>query len=161
MYPLVMISINLSETTQKKSALEIRDKIQSETKSKNFFSDKIFFLIKILGFCHGLNLSWTEFCLRLHTAVVFRMQSFNFCNVIVLPDSIQFCIIVCDLFIVATILWSHWHSRYQIQWQIPGGGGRCQSAPSNGTQFFHFHIRFCQKVPAWEVDTPPPPTGNP
>ena len=46
-YCLVMISIDLSETTQK-SALEIRDnirdKIQSETKFKTiFFSDKIVF----------------------------------------------------------------------------------------------------------------------
>ena len=29
--------------TTRKSALEIRDKIQSETKSKNFFSDNNFF----------------------------------------------------------------------------------------------------------------------
>ena len=28
-------------------------------------------------FCLRLNLSQTEFCLGLHTAVVFRMQSFN------------------------------------------------------------------------------------
>ena len=47
-YRFVMISIDLSETTQK-SALEIQDKIQSETKSKNFFSDIIFFPIKIFS----------------------------------------------------------------------------------------------------------------
>ena len=44
-YHLVMISTDLSETAQK-SALEIRDKIQSETKSKNFFFQQIFFLMK-------------------------------------------------------------------------------------------------------------------
>ena len=72
-----MISIDMSETTQK-SALEIqdksslrqnavRDKIQSEKISKNFFPTT-FFLINFFA---------TEFCLGLHTAVVFRMQSFN------------------------------------------------------------------------------------
>ena len=40
-YCLVIINIDLSETTQK-SALEIQDKMQSETKSKNFFLTKIF-----------------------------------------------------------------------------------------------------------------------
>ena len=40
-YRLVMISIDLSETIQK-SALKIRDKIQSETKSKNFFQQNFF-----------------------------------------------------------------------------------------------------------------------
>ena len=35
---------------------------------------------------------------------------------------------------------------------------------SKGIRFFHFCIRFCQKVPASEVGDlvpPPPPTGNP
>ena len=46
-YRLLMISIDLSETTQK-STLEIQDKIQSETKfsprqNLNFFSDNYFF----------------------------------------------------------------------------------------------------------------------
>ena len=74
-----MISIDLSENTLK-SALEIRDKlsprqnavqdkIQSKKISENFFRTK-FFSNRIL--------SWTEFCLGLHTAVVFRMQLFNF-----------------------------------------------------------------------------------
>ena len=72
-YRLVMISIDLSEKAQK-NTLEIQEKIQSEIKSENFFPDKIIFLTKkkFLGFCLG-----TEFCLRLHTAVVFRMHSFN------------------------------------------------------------------------------------
>ena len=39
--------------------------------------------------------------------------------------------------------------------------------PPYGTQFFHFHIHFLQKVPASEVNAPPkmgpcpPPMGNP
>ena len=67
-YRLVMISIERSETAQK-SALEIRDKfspgqnaVRDKIQSENFFlrwSEKNFF--------------WTEFCLRLHTAVVFRI----------------------------------------------------------------------------------------
>ena len=91
-----MISIDLSETTQK-SALEIWDKfslrqnaiwdqIQSEKISENFFLIKFFPPTK---FFPGWILSWTkkvffltkffpaEFCLWLHSAVVFRMQSFN------------------------------------------------------------------------------------
>ena len=75
-----MISIDLSETAQK-SALEIRDKIQSETTSENFFSNKIIFSDKKKN---SWILSWTEFvlegilpqtefCLGLHTAVVFHM----------------------------------------------------------------------------------------
>ena len=78
-YHLVMISIDLSERTRK-SALEIQDKIQSE----NFFFQQIFFPIKLFSrqkkICWKKNswiLSQTEFCLGLHTAVVFRMQSFN------------------------------------------------------------------------------------
>ena len=61
-YRLVMISIDLSETTQK-STLEIRDKIQSKIKSENFFSkkkkkkllEKNFVRKRILGFFLGLN----------------------------------------------------------------------------------------------------------
>ena len=72
-----MICIKRSETAQK-SALEIQDKfstrqnaVQDKIQSENFFPTvgKIFF---------GLNLSWTEFHLGLHTTVVFRMQSFNY-----------------------------------------------------------------------------------
>ena len=59
--------------------METRDKIQSETKSKNFFPTKEKFVgKKILGFCLGLNLSRTEFCLGLHTTGEVRMESFNF-----------------------------------------------------------------------------------
>ena len=46
------------------------------------------------------------------------------------------------------------------------GGAAC--APPNRINFFHFHIRFCQKVYTSEVGAPttgrrppPPPTGNP
>ena len=49
--------------------------MQSETK----YSPRIFFFWT--EFCLGLNLSQTDFCLGLHTAVVFRMQSFNICGV--------------------------------------------------------------------------------
>ena len=77
MYRLVMISINLSETAQK-SALEIRDnvrdKIQSEKKSKIFLSTKFFSTIFQI-------MSQTGFCLGLHTAIVFRVQSFNYNSV--------------------------------------------------------------------------------
>ena len=60
MYRLVMISIERSETAQK-SALEIRDKIQSE----NFFPTVgIFFFWT--EFCLRLYLSQTEFCLGLN-----------------------------------------------------------------------------------------------
>ena len=48
-YRLVMISIDLSKTTfDKKSTLEIQDKIQSNTKSEKFFFQQNFFLIKNL-----------------------------------------------------------------------------------------------------------------
>ena len=43
-------------------------------------------------------------------------------------------------------------------------GGAASTHPPNGTQFFRFHIHFCQKVPRSEVSAPgapPPPTGNP
>ena len=40
-------------------------------------------------------------------------------------------------------------------WRIQGG----RPLP-NRIQFFHFPIRFCRKVPTWEVGAPPP-TGNP
>ena len=50
----------------------VQDKIQSE----NFFRWSEFFFFQS-EFCLGLNLSRTEFCFGLHTAVVFRMQSFN------------------------------------------------------------------------------------
>ena len=66
-YRLVMINIDLSETTQK-SALEIQDKFQSDTKSENFFFQQNFFPDK--------NFFQTEFCLGLHTTVVFCMQLF-------------------------------------------------------------------------------------
>ena len=82
-----MIGIERSETAQK-STLEIRDKfsprqnaVQDKIQFENFFPmvGKKFFWTE---FCLGLNLSQTEFCLRfclgLHTAVVFRAQSFMF-----------------------------------------------------------------------------------
>ena len=45
-------------------------------------------------------------------------------------------------------------------------GGVPGTRPPYGTQFFHFHIQFHQKVPTSEVHAPPngctpPPTGNP
>ena len=45
-----------------------------------FFFQQNFFLTIFFPteFCLRLNLSRTEFCLQLHTAVVFCMQSFNF-----------------------------------------------------------------------------------
>ena len=64
--------------------------------AKNFIGKKFFKKKKILGFCFRLNLvsdrilSWTkfclilfktEFCLGLHTTVVFHMQSFN-CSIV-------------------------------------------------------------------------------
>ena len=96
-----MISTDLSETTQK-SALEIPDKIQSETnsvldnvqdkiqsekKSKIFFSPQFFFFLIISFPILSQMLSRTEFCLGLHTAVVFRMQSFNTSYVILCNNS--------------------------------------------------------------------------
>ena len=47
------------------------------------------------------------------------------------------------------------------------GGVPGARPPPHGTQFFHFRIHFCQKVPVSEVhappngSTPPPPTENP
>ena len=90
-YRLMMISINLSETTQKKCT-------NSETKliprqnpikifSQNFFPIKIFSqqkkkkkkkLSKKKKQNNSQIWSPTEFCLGLHTAIVFRMQLFNF-----------------------------------------------------------------------------------
>ena len=70
--------------------------IQSKTKCSprqksvwEFFPDGREFFFYQTEFCHGMYLSWTEFslrlnlsrtklCLGLHTAVVFRMRSFNF-----------------------------------------------------------------------------------
>ena len=46
--------------------------------------------------CLGLNLSRTEFCLRLHTAVVLRMQSLNQKYVM------AHCTVINDLFRTAT-----------------------------------------------------------
>ena len=60
LYRSVMISIDLSETAQKQKA-HWKSETTSET---NFLLTKESF-------------SQTEFCLRLHTAVVFHMQSFN------------------------------------------------------------------------------------
>ena len=60
---LVMISIDLSETTQK-STIEIRDKIQSETISENFFfSNKNFFATKNPNF---IRKKFSDFCLGLN-----------------------------------------------------------------------------------------------
>ena len=46
----------------------------------NFFLAKIFFLRFFLGLNFVFDWIWsrTEFCLGLHAAVVFRVQSFNF-----------------------------------------------------------------------------------
>ena len=78
-----MMSIGRSETAQR-STLEIQDKfsprqnaVQDKIQSENFFltvRKKIF----QTEFCLRLYLSWTEFFLGLHTAAVFRMQSFNY-----------------------------------------------------------------------------------
>ena len=71
MYCLVMISIRRSKTAQRR-ALEIQDKfslrqnaVHDKIQSKNFFPMVGNFFFQ------------TEFCLRLHTAVVFCMQLFN------------------------------------------------------------------------------------
>ena len=50
-------------------------------------------------------------------------------------------------------------------WQIQGALPVHALPPPNRINFFHFHIRFCQKVYTLEVGTPPtgqcPPMGNP
>ena len=59
--------------------------MQSETKfSPRIFSQQLEIFCSFFGLnfvldciCLTLNLSRTEFCLGLHTAVVFRIQSFN------------------------------------------------------------------------------------
>ena len=72
--------------------------IQSETKCsprqisvQDFFPDgwKIFFFqlnLSQTAFCLRLILSQTEFCLGLHTAAVFRMQSFKYLSGITIAD---------------------------------------------------------------------------
>ena len=82
MYRLVMISIERSETAQK-SAMEIREKfsprqnaVKDKIQSENFFQTVRIFIFWT-EFCLRLNFSRTVFCLGLHTAVVFRMRSFN------------------------------------------------------------------------------------
>ena len=96
--------------------------IQSETKfsprilcqwsEKNFFQTE---------FCLGLYLSWTEFCLRLnlsdiefclglHTAVVFRMQSFNYklyCRKSYYVQSIRGCQVQLECLILLFSLSNH------------------------------------------------------
>ena len=71
---LVKIAIDLSETAQK-SALQIRDKVQSETKSENFLSDNFFFEEK-----HSWILSQTEFCLGLTFVLDYIPQLYFICN---------------------------------------------------------------------------------
>ena len=75
-FRLVMISIERSETAPKKCTGNPRQNVvQDKIQSENFFFDgwkKSFF--------------WTEFCLGLHTAVVFRIQSFKYVIVIVLEE---------------------------------------------------------------------------
>ena len=49
---------------------------------------------------------------------------------------------------------------------IGGSRGRAGRTPPYGTQFFHFRIHFCQKVPVSGVHAPPngstpAPPGNP
>ena len=51
--------------------------IQSESQTETKCSLRFFSLMVGKKFFFGLNLSQTEFCLGLHTAVVFRVQSFN------------------------------------------------------------------------------------
>ena len=82
-----MINIDLSEKAQK---AHWKSKTMSETKFspkkiQEFFSDKIFsqqkcFFFQQKNFVLDWILSRTEFCLGLHTAVVFCMQSFNLVN---------------------------------------------------------------------------------
>ena len=72
-YHLVMISINLSKTTAKKCSGNPRqnsvpDKFSLRKKLKIFFSNTMFFSNNFF--------SQTEFCLRLHTAIVVHMQSY-------------------------------------------------------------------------------------
>ena len=69
----------MSETTQK-SALEIQDKIQSETKSENFFPDKKTLLKKILGFCLGLNFV-SDYILQLYFVFLIRLIFWRKINV--------------------------------------------------------------------------------
>ena len=83
MYRLVIISIKRSETAQK-STLEIQDKIQSEI----FLSDGQKFLFFRLNFvsdciCLRLNLSWTEFCLRLNFVLDYILQLYFVCNLLI------------------------------------------------------------------------------
>ena len=48
--------------------------------------------------------------------------------------------------------------KYPPHWRIQEGAPPA-CVPPNRINFFHFHIRFCQKVYASEVSAPP--TGNP
>ena len=90
-YRLVMISIERSETGQK-STLEIRDKfslrqnaVQDKFQSENFFlmvGIFFFFRLNFVSDCifFGLNLSQTEFCLRLNFVSHYIPQLYFVCN---------------------------------------------------------------------------------
>ena len=83
-----MISIDLSETTQKKAHWKSETKFSKKQNSQDFFSNKIKKFFPTKKYFVRKN-SWifslTEFCLGLHTAVVFRMQSLNFYSEDVTP----------------------------------------------------------------------------
>ena len=60
----------------------MQDKTQSVKESENFYQKKIVRkknsqISSQTEFCLRLNLSRTQFCLGLHTAVVLRKKSFN------------------------------------------------------------------------------------
>ena len=72
---------NLRQIQSKTKCSSRQNSVQeffSNSRKKNFQTEFCLRLyLSWTEFCLRLNLSLTEFCLGLHTAVVFRMQSFN------------------------------------------------------------------------------------
>ena len=71
MYRVVMISIDLSETAHF-GYCQFKTKSETNFFCNKYFSDKNFFVTKNFS----QTFSQAEFCLGLHTTVVFRMKSF-------------------------------------------------------------------------------------
>ena len=102
-----MISIDLSETAQKKCTgnprqclrqKSVRDKIENFFSSK-IFSDKIFFQTK-----NCQSLSWTEFCLELDFFSDYIPQLYFVCNHLIYLVSV--CRIVLVVWSIAPNCWS-------------------------------------------------------
>ena len=118
-----------------------------------------------MGKVSPANINFIQILTILHTITNFSGDSFKYRKYYTPRAILVYCACLGQFHIgnlYKTVPWTVFYSDSFTYYtgSIGRSRGACQAHAPYRTQFFHFRIHFCQKVPTSEVQGPPP-TGNP